>query len=198
VDQFRASVKSTLITGGYARVAAPMRSILLALGLSVALLSSSPAWAQYANRSIGVSAGYLALNEQSDLGYSVPLGLLYTNFITDLNIDLTIRAYLMILRSKALNQNVVGATPSLGLRYLFSQESVRPYVGLDITYLHVFYGDNSNLTENFVGVSPTAGIDFFLNGSFSVGLRAQYSLYPVLNGPWQTSYGATVDVATYY
>jgi len=175
-----------------------MRSFLLALGLSSAILITSPAFAQYANRSIGASVGLLKLNQQGGLDYGLPLGLLYTNFLTDLNLDVTLRAQLMLLRDPVLNRYIIGATPSVGVRYLFSQESIRPYIGLDVTYLHIFYDTNNASVANLVGASPNAGVDFFLNGSFSVGLHVQFTLYPMLNDQWQSSFGGTVDVATYY
>jgi outer membrane protein len=176
-----------------------MRSALLGLGLCSVLLAASPAWAQFANRSIGFSAGYQKLNEESGLNWGVPAGILYTAYL-DAGFEATGHFHVMFLQDPVLRKTVVGVTPQIGIRYLFLQEHVRPYVALDLSYLHLFYdtGGNQAASTNYVGVGPNLGIDFFVSDTWSVGVRGQYNLYVMLNKPTQSSLGATLEVATYY
>jgi outer membrane protein len=92
-------------------------------------------------------------------------------------------------------QRVVGLAPSLGVRYLFLEESIRPYLGADLSYLHVFKpaGDS-----NFVGLGPNAGLDFFVSDSVSLGVRAQFNVYLSLNERVQTSLILSGGAAVYF
>ena len=176
-----------------------MRSALLALGLSSVLLAASPAWAQFANRSIGFSAGYQKLNEEARLEWGIPAGILYTAYL-DAGFEATGHFHVMFVRDSALSQTVVAVAPQLGIRYLFAQEFLRPYVALDISYLHLFYDQTASqsATVSYVGLGPNLGVDVFVNDTWSVGIRAQYNLYLALNRTPQSSIGATLEVATYY
>ncbi len=176
-----------------------MRSALFALGVLSVVLVGSPAWAQFANRSIGFSAGYQKLNEESGLDWGIPAGILYTAYL-DAGFEATGHFHVMFLRDPVLQKTVVGVTPQIGIRYLFAQEHLRPYVALDISYLNLFYdqGANQSAATSYVGIGPNLGLDVFINDTWSVGVRGQYNLYVMLNKPLQTSLGATLEVATYY
>ena len=61
--------------------------------------------------------------------------------------------------------------PSAGVKYLLMEESVRPYVGLDLSYLHLFGSPVAPV--DFVGLGPNIGVDWFLSDSVSIGVRAR-------------------------
>src|SRR5688500_9880773 len=93
------------------------------------LLCAGTAQAQFANRSLGLSVGYLSL-ENSDAGVDsgVPIGIDASLYIEN-GFDLTANFQVMILNQ--LDSQVVGVAPATGIRYLFSEESFRPYAGAD-------------------------------------------------------------------
>ncbi|HSP77453.1 MAG TPA: hypothetical protein VLQ93_02915, partial [Myxococcaceae bacterium] len=88
-----------------------------------------------------------------------------------------------------------GVAPSLGLRYLFLEESIRPSLGADLSYLHVF---KPQTAAPYAGLGPNAGVDFFVSDSVSLGARVQYNVYLSLNDPLQTSLTLSAGAAVYY
>src|ERR1700733_7838209 len=94
-----------------------MRQTLIVAGL-FALLVATEAQAQFQNKSIGVSVGFV------DLLFEIDGIIAHTSAPTDPNIW-------------GLN-----VTP-IGVRYLFLEDTFRPYLGLDASYLHFFASDAS-------------------------------------------------------
>ncbi|HZH02323.1 MAG TPA: hypothetical protein VEY30_00985, partial [Myxococcaceae bacterium] len=92
-------------------------------------------------------------------------------------------------------RQVVGVAPSVGLRYLFSEEGLRPYAGLDLSFLLTFREVG---IRSYFGLGPNIGLDYFLSDTFSIGVRGQYNLYVALNTPLQTAIGAQLVLATYF
>lgn len=172
-----------------------MRTFLTAFGLMAALLGAAPAHAQFANRSLGLSLGYMDFKKTAGLAGTPFLGLDASLYIEN-GFELVSLTKIMFPRDTTARDEprVVGLAPSVGLRYLFSEESLRPYVGSDISYLIVF----KNNTSNFVGIGPNLGIDYFVGESVSVGLRAQYNFYIALNEETQTSLTGSLGAAAYF
>lgn len=177
-----------------------MRALVVATVLAAAALWAPEAHAQFANRSLGLSAGYISL-AQTDVGIDqgIPISLDASLYIEN-GFDFVVTFPLMILRDTADpafpgGRQVIGVAPSSGIRYLFSEESVRPYLEADISYLHVF---RETGTSDFVGIGPAAGIDIFTGDTVSIGARVMYTAYLSLNAPVQSSFGGLVGLKTYF
>jgi outer membrane protein len=67
-----------------------------------------------------------------------------------------------------------------GLRFLFLQEVIRPWVGAALGYLLLFEGDQS---WSHLGVGPNAGLDVFLGRQISLGLKGHLDFYAELRDP---------------
>jgi outer membrane protein len=171
-----------------------MRTLLCALGLAVALLGASPAHAQFSNRSLGLSLGYMDFNRTGGLSGGYFLGLDASTYIES-GFDLVSLTKLSFPKDPATGKRVVGLAPSVGIRYLFMEESFRPYAGVDISYLFVFKTDS---TPQYVGLGPNLGFDYFITDTVSLGLRGQYSFYIALNEHTQTSLNISVGAAAYF
>ncbi len=159
----------------------------------LALLGSCVAQAQFANKSLGLSTGYLKLNADPTLDWGVPLTLESSLYIES-SFELVGRFDLMVMTERLNGTQVVAIGPHLGVRYLLSEESVRPYLGLDLAFIHVW---GRGLLE-FAGPSPNAGLDYFVTDSVSVGGRGFFTFFIALNEPLRTAYGALFVVATYF
>lgn len=160
-----------------------MRSLLLVLGLSAALLVAAPARAQFANRSLGLSVGYMNFNNTASLSSTVFVGFDASLYIEG-GFEVVSLTKLAFPYDPISDRRVVGLAPSLGVRYLFLEESIRPYLGADLSYLHVFKPSGDS---NYVGLGPNAGLEFFVTDSISLGARAQFNVYFALNERVQTS-----------
>src|SRR3954471_592570 len=96
--------------------------------LTLALLRPGEAKAQFANKSLGLGVGYMGLNFENVVDRGLPLGLEGTLYIEN-GFDLVAHAYAMLLNSPLFNQQYVGVYGAAGVRYLFSEEQLRPYLG---------------------------------------------------------------------
>jgi outer membrane protein len=150
---------------------------------ALALSAQGTARAQFANHSIGIEAGYMVIDRMVRVGDGPSLGLELTVYL-DNGFELYLRALAGIhenLRNRG--HYAVGVFPAVGARYLFTQESLRPYLGLSLSFMH-FFGDN--VPDALFGVSPNAGLEYFFEANTAVGLQAEYhrilSLDPEGNG----------------
>jgi outer membrane protein len=160
----------------------------------VALFSAAPAHAQFANRSLGLSAGYMNFNGTASLNSTGFLGFDASLYIES-GFEVVSLTKISFPMDPISGRRVIGLAPSLGIRYLFLEESIRPYVGADISYLHVFKPQGNS---NFIGVGPNAGIEFFVSDSISLGARAQYNAYLSLEEDVQTSLMVSAGTAVYF
>jgi outer membrane protein len=160
----------------------------------LALLAASTAHAQYANHSLGLSGGYMRFAEDSQLEPGAFLGL-EGSYYLDAGFELVSLTKLALPKDPLTGERVVGVAPSAGLRFLFAEEGLRPYVGTDLSYLMVFKRAGM---EQYMGVGPNVGLDLFVGESTSVGARAQYNFYVRLNEPLQTSLTFSLGAATYF
>jgi outer membrane protein len=172
-----------------------MNRLLVPLALFVALASGAAHAQSYANRTLGLRVGYLKLNTDNGFDHAIPVGLEASSYIEN-GFELVAAFDFMILNQNPPDTNVVGIAPTLGFHYLFSEEAVRPYVGVDLSWLHIF-GSNTD-TANFFGLGPNLGVDVFVADSVSVGVKAQYNLYLALNGPNENSIGGAAVIKTYF
>lgn len=167
-------------------------SSLLLLG---SLLLAGEAQAQFANRSLGVAAGYMNFNLK-DLNWGVPVGLEGSVYVEN-GFDVVFHGYALVLTDNIYGRQFIGFYGSGGVRYLFSQESLRPYVGMELGYFQAFgRPDNDNI--NRVGLSPTLGLDYFVSDNTSLGIRGEFTAYWMLNQQVATSFGGHFMVATWF
>jgi len=164
--------------------------------LLAALFWAAPASAQFSNRSLGLTVGYMDIDDADRLDNGIPIGLMGSLYIEN-GFEAVAHFDVMILREQIAsgNKQVVGIAPSIGIRYLFSEEQIRPYAGLDLSFLLTFRDAG---VKSYFGLGPNLGIDFFVSSSVSLGVRAQYNLYLTLNSPIQNSIAGQVVAATYF
>ena len=171
-----------------------MRKLLCVLGFALALLGAAPAHAQFANRSLGLSLGYLNFDRTAGLDSGAFVGLDASVYIEN-GFEVVSLTKIAFPLDPATDKRVIGLAPSVGMRYLFLEESIRPHVGADLSHLIVF---KEPTTPQYVGVDPNAGIDFFVSESISVGARAQYNFYIALNEETQNSLIFSGGVAAWF
>lgn len=161
----------------------------LAAGALVACLSTaSPARAQFANHSIGVEVGAIIIGNPAEFGIGSGGGLgLNATLYIESGFDLYFRALVSINNYK--NVNVVGVLPAIGFRYLISEDTIRPYLGLSVGYL-AFFQDNANWGR--FALSPMAGIEFFVADNFSLGLQAEYDLMAEIVPAFKAEHAAVI------
>jgi outer membrane protein len=177
-----------------------MRASLCGLGLVWALLWAAPVHAQFANHSVGGFVGYMKLNDAAQINFGFPLGLSASVYI-DAGFELVARVAGMLLVERITGSQILGGVVSTGFRYLFLQERLRPYAGLDLVGLYVAYEADvaSRLgTTAYVGAGPNAGVEYFFWDNVSLGTRAQVNLYWWLNQPLQTSLSVTFEGTAYF
>lgn len=160
----------------------------------MALLGAAPAHAQFANRSLGLSLGYMNFQRTAGLDSGAFIGIDASVYIEN-GFELVSLTKITFPLDPATDKRVIGLAPSVGMRYLFMEESIRPYLGADLSYLLVFKDAS---TPQYVGLGPNAGIDFFVSESISLGARAQYNFYIALNEETQTSLILSGGVAAYF
>ncbi len=171
----------------------PMRSTVLLAALSAFLLCVPEAHAQFANRSLGASVGYMRLNI-NNLDWGVPVGVDASVYIEN-HFDLVFHAAGMVLNDTAERKQFVGVYGATGVRYLFNEDVVRPYAGLDLGYFQTFMrAKNANL----VGLTPNLGIEWMAGDTWSIGARGQYTLYYMLNEDLQSSLGLHLQLSTWF
>jgi outer membrane protein len=170
-----------------------MPRLLALASLLFAGLFSTPAHAQFANSSLGLGVGYMRINDP--LVRNAIFLNLESSFYTEDHFDIVGRAPLMILQQEIDGKQVVGAGLSAGFRYLFSEETLRPYAGIDLAYLHIF---RESATANYFGVSPNAGLDYFVSDSITLGGRIFANIYLALNAPVVIGPGGVLALSTYF
>lgn len=78
--------------------------------------------------------------------------------------------------------NVAGTGLTLGVRYLFLEDTWRPWVGLQL-------GASFLITRPevtwFAGPGVSAGLDWVFNPSFAIGVLSSYDVFIRLNAPWR-------------
>lgn len=171
-----------------------MRSFCSALALLAALFLAAPAHAQFANRSLGLSAGYMNFNNTASLNSTVFLGFDASLYVES-GFEVVSLTKLSFPYDPISEKRVVGLAPSLGIRYLFLEEGIRPYIGADLSYLHIFKDSGE---QNFFGVGPNAGVEFFVSDSISLGARAQFNAYLSLDESVQTSLILSAGTSVYF
>jgi outer membrane protein len=166
-------------------------AVPLALG-TLALLVSSEARGQFANHSIGFAAGYAVIDPQVRAGSGLVLGVESTLYL-EAGFDLYFRVLAGIHKDLVSDTNAVGFFPGIGIRYLFSEDFVRPYVGVGLAFMHFFA--SANLPSALFAASPFLGIEYFFDNNAAVGIQGEYQRILVLNGPGGNAFAGFARVA---
>jgi outer membrane protein len=81
---------------------------------------------------------------------------------------------------------VFGTGLSLGVRYLFNEDTLRPWVGLQLTGSVLI---TQPQVAWFLGGGTSLGLDWVLSESFALGVRGSYDVFVELNQPWRHQVG---------
>jgi outer membrane protein len=156
-----------------------MRNLNLKLVLLAGLLGAIPAnaTASFANRSLGLGlTGFKLFGESGNIDWGVPISLEAAYYIEN-GFELYLRVPAMVLSQPLLVPPVIfGTGGQFGLRYLFMEESIRPFINFHLAGL-VFFREPKVV---FAGPGAGAGIEFFVGDSVSLGLRAYGDLFVTL------------------
>ncbi len=190
-----------------------MRKAVLLVPLLISALvgSRAEASASFANRALGLDfAGFKILGDNDLVDYGiVPIGLQGAVYL-DNGFEAVLRVQLMLFYQKQFVGNppgpgfIWGGGGQVGARYLFLEESIRPYGELHLAVLGIGRSESTASSEAtsapavFVGPGVAAGVDFFVADSISVGGRGFFDFFLTLNAPPRFSFGGAITVATYF
>jgi outer membrane protein len=160
-----------------------MRSNRLGFIVAVGVLTASTAHAQFANKRIGFELGGLSFKD-SEIKWGLMAQLEGSYYIENgFEVGLRIPFFLFITGQSNLQR--FGTGGQVYVRYLISEEALRPWVGIDIDVAVVFRpGDPANPDQQqnvFWGPGVTGGLDYFLSDTVSIGVRPFFTLYLALN-----------------
>jgi outer membrane protein len=141
--------------------------------------------ASFANRMLGISfSAFTFVPRGSDtISFGVPIAL-EAGYYIESGFDLYLRVQLSILSQQVgFGPEPVRGEPGvlfgiggqLGVRYLFLEESIRPYVGVHLAGMG-FPSDRRVGPAGFGGLGASLGVDFFASDSISIGLRGYTDL----------------------
>jgi outer membrane protein len=168
-----------------------MRKALVSVAFFGCLLSTSDAAAQFANRSVGISPGFFGLFGPAtanvcpvcaEINWMIPLTL-DGSFYAESGFDIYAHAPVAVTSIKSrdsagnFNENYItfGWGLQIGARYLFSEETVRPWVGLQLSALFVVRDPNPVMF--YAGPGASVGLDLFVTDTFSIGPRAFFDFF---------------------
>ncbi|MBS1153254.1 MAG: hypothetical protein H6Q89_4952, partial [Myxococcaceae bacterium] len=82
----------------------------------------------------------------------------------------------------------------LGVRYLFSEEDLRPYIGLEAAAFVLL----AKTTVVLGGGGVLVGLDYFVADTVSIGARGFFDLFIELNVDPRPAVGGALSVAVYF
>lgn len=184
-----------------------MRKIMTLLVLALCLVGSkAQATASFAPRELGLGvSGFALLPKGADpVSWGLPLTL-EGGYYIESGFELYLRIPLMLLQQQtgfgadhSAPGTILATGGQFGVRYLFMEESIRPYVMLHLAAIY-FFRDPSIGNSFYAGPGAGAGIDFFVADSVSLGLRGTVDLFITLN-PTSVLFavGGGVNATTYF
>ncbi len=160
-----------------------MRSSRLGWVAVVVLLSASAAQAQFANKRLGIEVGGLSFQDH-DITFGLVAALDGSYYIEN-GFEIGLRIPFALLLTRESTQQLFGTGGQLYVRYLISEEALRPWIGLEVDVLGILRGAdaaNPNGQQSvFWGPGATAGLDYFVGDTVSIGIRPFFTLYIALN-----------------
>lgn len=172
-----------------------MRTGILGLFVTAVALVSFPAQAQFANKSLGIGLGYMRINSDAQIEWALPLTLEGTLYVEN-HIDVFARVPLMLAFERSTGYQIVCAGLDIGARYLFLEESFRPYFGLQGGFMYI---NRANGQSNVLfGPGATLGAEYFVTDSISIGPRGFFNLFIAINERLRWAYGASFAANAYF
>ena len=170
------------------------------IALLFTLVASASAHAQFQNRHIGIELSPMRFTDSD-----VTTGLMATldgAWYLDHGFEIGLRVPLAMFLTASSSKQLLGTGGQLYARYLFLQETVRPWAGLELDVLYIFR-DNPNQATNtqvFVGPGASLGLEYFVTNEVSIGARTMVTLYFAVNNdaPLRPGYGGTLSAQVYF
>lgn len=171
--------------------------------------SEASASASFANRSLGLGVSGFGMLGAGTTGVGIDWGIPITlegGLYIESGFEVFLRIPLLFAQQKfGFNSPdgkgiVIASGGQFGIKYMFVEESIRPYVTLHLAGLY-FVRDamqSANLPNFFLGPGIGAGVDFFVADSISLGARAYLDMYVTLNVPPNFALGAGIAATTYF
>lgn len=186
-----------------------MRAFLFG-AVALAVLSwARPAHAQFQNHSIGLGLGYLYMQPDMKIGNAglPPALALDATVYMESGIDVGLRFGFAIQTTPSTttpgdtSQTVV-LYPAAMMRYFLWQDYFRPYVGVNLEFVHSFSSDAVNAllmpSDSYVGLAPTVGFEYFFAEDWSIGLNGEFAGYFGLNAGAHYSAQLWARIATHF
>jgi len=174
-----------------------LRTLVAVAAFAGSLVASAPAQAQFANHSIGFELGgmWVTNPDALNVGSGGILGINSTLYIES-GFELYFRLQVGIhhVPKPSPGKDVFGMAPGIGFRYLFSEDTIRPYLGLLAAYDSFFMDTYSPR----ITVAPFGGLEFFVADNFSIGVQAEYHLLLWLNESPEHSVTGVAKVGWYF
>ena len=165
-----------------------MRSLLI----SAVLLSAAVSRAEFSNHSLGLGPQVTWVEPARSVMWG--LSLEYSKYLES-SFEVFGRVPILIAEPPGgEGLRVFGTGASLGVRYLFIEGTVQPWVGLQLTGV-VLIGEPVSW---FLGPGATLGLDWVLTESWAVGARFAYDAFIRLNDPWRHQLGGTLTVSVLF
>jgi outer membrane protein len=172
-----------------------MRILLTVCLAAAAFLWAAPAQAQFENRHFGISGGYLSVSSDIPISMAIPLSLEAGSYLQD-GWEWYVHIPLMIVQESILQENVFGVGTHAGLRYLFAEEDVRPYIGAELAGLYLLETSRGNLL--YGGPGAVLGLEVFVSDSVSIGARVRGDFFLNLKESPIFAGGGQVTAAAYF
>jgi outer membrane protein len=179
-----------------------MRKTRLGLVFTAALLAAGQAHAQFANKHIGFELGAIKFTDRElKVGLAAQLE---GNIYIENGFDVGLRVPFVLFLTTVANRQRFGVGGQLYVRYLFSEESFRPWASLELDVLGIVRENDASISNGqqqvFWGPGASAGLDYFVGDSVSLGARGFFTLYIALNNdqPIRPGYGGFGNVKFYF
>lgn len=177
---------------------------VLVAGLVVS--TNAFATASFANRNLGLGvSGFGVFGDTTALAidWGVPITL-EGGLYLESGFELYLKIPLLFARQKFGVVNggpgiVIASGGQFGARYLFLEESIRPWIGIHVSGLY-FVRDAmaTNLNNFFIGPGTAVGCDFFVSDSISLGIKGYFDMFVTLNKDPSFAVGGGGYATTYF
>ncbi|MFT3707191.1 MAG: hypothetical protein QM817_05925 [Archangium sp.] len=178
---------------------------VLVAGLAVS--SNAFATASFANRNLGLGvSGFAVFGDTTAMAidWGVPITL-EGGLYLESGFELYLKIPLLFARQKfgVTADNgpgiVIASGGQFGARYLFLEESIRPWVGIHLSGIY-FVRDAAavQLPNFFIGPGTAVGVDFFVSDSISLGVKGYFDMFVTLNKNPTFAAGGGAYATTYF
>jgi hypothetical protein len=161
------------------------------------LLFAAVAHAQYAPSSLGLGPQATAVIGDTpmvgvDLEYA---RYLESGFVFFADVPILIASTAVGADTPTGSGRVFATGGRLGVRYLFTEGMVRPWVALQLAGLVLV--TKPEVTW-YAGAGTSVGLDWILSESFALGARLVYDVFVDLNRPWRQQLGGSINVSVLF